>query len=91
LHEVTGIPILNDQLKRIKKTSSQTKLNRQDRFQNLDNAFAIEDATTIQGKRVLLLDDVVTTGATLISAAQALLDSGCASLNIYTLASAFEM
>jgi ComF family protein len=91
LHEVTGIPMLNDQLKRIKKTSSQTKLNRQDRFHNLDNAFAIEDVSAIHEKRVLLLDDVVTTGATLISAAQALLDAGCASLSIYTLASAFEM
>ena len=91
LHEVTGIPLMTDQFKRTKKTSSQTKLNRQDRFQNLDNAFAIEDESKIQGKHVLLLDDVITTGATLISAGQAILDAGCASLSIYTLATAFEL
>lgn len=91
ISELSNIPLLKNVLKRTKKTSSQTKLNRNERFQNLDEAFVVENLDKIQGKHILLLDDVVTTGATLISAGQALLNAGCASLSIYTLATAFEM
>jgi ComF family protein len=91
MSEILDMPSLLDVLKRSKQTTSQTKLNREDRFQNLDQAFMIENKQKIQGKHVLLVDDVVTTGATLISAGQCLLDAGCASLSIYTLASSFEL
>ena len=91
MSEMLEIPSVIDVLKRSKQTTSQTKLNRVDRFQNLDKAFMVENKQKIQGKHVLLVDDVVTTGATLISAGQCLLDAGCASLSIYTLASAFEL
>lgn len=91
MSEMLEIPSVIDVLKRSKQTTSQTKLNRVDRFQNLDKAFIVENNLKIQGKHVLLVDDVVTTGATLISAGQCLLDAGCASLSIYTLASAFEL
>jgi acetylornithine deacetylase/succinyl-diaminopimelate desuccinylase-like protein len=53
--------------------------------------FIIENKEKIQGKHVLLVDDVETTGATLISAGHCLLESGCASLSAYTLASSFEL
>ena len=91
MSEILEIPSAIDILKRSKQTSSQTKLNRENRFQNLDQAFMIENKEKIQGKHVLLVDDVVTTGATLISAGHCLLDSGCASLSAYTLASSFEL
>jgi ComF family protein len=91
LSEVSDIPLFKNSLSRTKKTTSQTKLNRNERFQNLDEAFVVENLDKIQGKHILLLDDVVTTGATLISAGQALLNAGCANLSIYTLATAFEM
>lgn len=91
LSEVSKIPLLKDVLSRSKRTTSQTKLNRNERFQNLDEAFVVENLDKIKGKDIILLDDVVTTGATLISAGQALLNAGCASLSIYTLATAFEM
>jgi ComF family protein len=91
LSEYSSIPVLKDVLMRSKKTTSQTKLDRNERFQNLNEAFDIENEGKIKGKHILLVDDVVTTGATLISAGQALLNAGCASLGIYTLATAFEM
>jgi ComF family protein len=91
LSEVSKIPLIKDSLSRTKKTTSQTKLDRNERFQNLNEAFDIENEGKIKGKHILLVDDVVTTGATLISAGQALLNAGCASLSIYTLATAFEM
>lgn len=91
MSEVTGLPMMTNLLKRTKRTTSQTKLNRNERFQNLDEAFIVHNADKIKDKEILLLDDVVTTGATLISAGQALLQAGCKSLSIYTLATAFEM
>ena len=91
LSEVSNIPLFKDSLSRTKKTTSQTKLDRNERFANLDDAFVVENADKIKGKHILLLDDVVTTGATIIAAGQVLLNAGCASLSIYTLATAFEM
>lgn len=91
LSEVSNLPMYKDVLTRNKKTISQTKLDRNERFQNLDAAFNVVNVEKIKGKHLVLLDDVVTTGATLISAGQSLLEAGCASLSIYTLATAFEV
>ena len=91
MSEILKISCNGDILKRRKQTTSQTHLNRVDRFQNLNQAFHVEKKDSIKGKNLVLIDDVVTTGATLISAGQSLLDAGCASLSIYTLAVAFEM
>lgn len=91
LQELTNIPMSTDILFRAKQTTSQTQLDRQHRFQNLEDAFATKDLDTIRGKRVLLVDDVVTTGATLVSAGLCILNADCASLSVYTMASAFEL
>lgn len=91
LQELTNIPMSTDILFRAKQTNSQTQLDREHRFQNLDNAFAIKDSDAIRGKRVLLVDDVVTTGATLVSAGLCILDAGCVGLSVYTMACAFEL
>lgn len=61
---------------RVKQTRSQTGLNRKQRFRNLQNAFAVSSCTPLQGKRILLVDDVLTTGATLNMAAKALKNAG---------------
>ena len=53
---------------------------------NVHGAFAIRDAASIEGRRVLLIDDVATTGATLNACATALLDAGAASVHGLTLA-----
>lgn len=90
LEEKLGIKQLENSLKRSKQTSSQTKLNRLERFENLYNAFVVDNTKQIEGKHILLIDDVITTGATLVSASEALYSAGISSLSIYTLACAFD-
>lgn len=61
-------------LKRTKNTKKQTSLRRSDRQKNMENAF--EATLTAEGKRVLLIDDVMTTGATMNAASVALKKQG---------------
>ncbi|MDG5765956.1 ComF family protein [Balneolales bacterium ANBcel1] len=68
---VTGSEVLNGNvMKRVKKTRTQTGLNAQKRRKNLDGAFRLEDPGRIRDERVLLIDDVITTGATVMALAQ---------------------
>lgn len=53
-------------------TASQTRKNRIERFENMQQVFAVKDKTGIAGQHVLLVDDVVTTGSTLIGCAEVL-------------------
>ena len=66
-------PILNNLLIRSSNTDSQTKKNRLDRFQNMQNVFEINKYIPIEYKHFLLIDDVITTGATLEACSTALL------------------
>lgn len=67
-------------LQRTKETETQVKLDRAGRLKNLKGAFACRDNKTVEGKTILLVDDVTTTGATLNECAQVLLDSGAKSV-----------
>jgi ComF family protein len=74
-------------LKKIKATVSQTKTGgRLARFKNASGVFKVENNDNIEGKSVLLVDDVLTSGATLEVAAQALLDAGCKEIYIAVIA-----
>jgi competence protein ComFC len=75
LSELFDIP-LQESIKRTKKTSPQAKLSRQKRLENLKDVFNVVAGQQLTGKRILLIDDVVTTGATLQECKQALLDIG---------------
>lgn len=88
LSEQSNIPYECSILLRKKKTRSQVGLTSKERYQNLKNAFVIEETkkNKLEGKSILVIDDVITTGATINSAAIALKKSGAKSVNILSLA-----
>ena len=75
ISDQTGIPIHNA-LKRKKNTKSQVTLAPKERIENMQGAFIIRDKEMIVNKRVILIDDVITSGATISSAAQVLQNAG---------------
>lgn len=75
-------------LKRKKMTSKQANLNRKERKKNLIGAFSVKKEVICRNRTILLLDDVMTTGTTLTSAASALLEAGAKKVKILVLARA---
>lgn len=65
-------PVINNNLIRTHYTKHQTLLNHENRKKNISNAFTVSNQTAIIGQRILLIDDVVTTGASLNEAARVL-------------------
>ncbi|AQG81462.1 ComF family protein [Spirosoma montaniterrae] len=84
--ESLGIPARTDILIREQFKTSQTKKNRVERWENVKTVFAVTDPTAIAGKNIILIDDVLTTGATLGACATELLQKGCKSVGVITLA-----
>ena len=78
--QVLKKPMVPAALERVVDTPSQTTLTKAERLINLKNVFALNDAVDIKGKRVLLVDDVHTTGATFDVAAKILKDAGAESV-----------
>ncbi len=83
--EVLQKPVLREVVIRSTATESQTRKNRVERWQNMEGVFDIADTSKIKGKHLLLVDDVVTTGATLESCGRALLNAEATRLSIATL------
>jgi ComF family protein len=75
-------------LVRRKHTLAQAGLGKQERRANLKGAFTVPQPKAVEGKRILLVDDVLTTGATVAECTKALRDSGAASVNVLALARA---
>ena len=75
-------------LRRTRKTPTQTGLSRQARKENIRRAFSPAGKNRIQGKNLLLIDDVCTTGATVNECARTLKSGGAACVNVLTLARA---
>jgi predicted amidophosphoribosyltransferase len=77
-----------DALSRTAWTQPQTGLGRKKRMENIKGAFSVGDESKVKGKRVLLVDDVYTTGATVDECAKAILGGGAVSVDVLTLARA---
>ena len=83
----TGIPMRADLLRRVAPTRTQTLLSRSERAANVKGAFACRaDGAVLKGRRVVLIDDVLTTGATSNACAKVLRGQGAAEVCVWTVA-----
>ncbi len=69
-------------LERLDNTETQTKRKRIDRWENVQHSFSLNPGIDIKGKKILLVDDVITTGATIESCAQILLDNNVREVHV---------
>jgi ComF family protein len=83
-----GPPVMADWLVRRRRTSSQGRLGPVARVRNVRGAFAVRRGCDVKGKRIVLVDDVLTTGATVEECARVLRRGGAASIGVLTLSRA---
>jgi len=83
----TGIPLETKSFVKIKNTPPQRGLTGKERIQNIKGSFSVINTSNIEGKRILLIDDVMTTGSTVNECARVLLEEGKAdNVDVITLA-----
>lgn len=80
------VPAIPDALRRRRRTPSQGTLGRTQRQRNVRKAFAVHDERLVAGRSVLLVDDVLTTGATVGECTRVLLSAGATAVDVLTLA-----
>lgn len=83
-----NVPVLNDIVVRSKTTTTQTNKQRVERWTNVDGTFVIQNQSSFIGKNILLVDDVITTGATLEACSNAILSIENTTVSISVLAHA---
>jgi ComF family protein len=83
-----GLPLVCDNLVRVRPTRPQVELSGEERVKNVAGAFALQRPGLVIDKRILLIDDVFTTGATLNECASVLRSTGAAQVIVFTLARA---
>ena len=88
ISEIMNIPIAEKCLVRNVFTSTQTKKSRDERYENVKDIFELKSAEKLQNKHILLVDDVLTTGATLMSAGKTLMQVKGIKISVATVACA---
>jgi competence protein ComFC len=86
LSEALAVPLTEKLLRRVVPTATQTRLSRPERAANMRGAFTVRPGARLDGERVVLVDDVFTTGATTSACAQALLGAGAGAVCVWTVA-----
>lgn len=86
LGEALDIPVNISSVKRLYKSQTQTRKTRQQRWENVKDIFSISHPEEIMGKKILLTDDIVTTGATIEACAQQLFKAGASKISVITIA-----
>ncbi len=89
ISEVTGIPLAPKAIKRVRASATQTRKTRAERWQNMEGIFAVSPNLE-ENRHILLVDDVITTGATLDACASALQQVKGTRVSIITLAYAMQ-
>jgi ComF family protein len=84
--QIIKVPVFKDVVARISDTDTQTHKNRMERWQNINGKFELKDSNLLQHKHVMLVDDVITTGATLDACATALLQAEDIRISVAALA-----
>lgn len=82
ISEATGLPVADKVVRRTAFTKSQTSLLRWERMENMEGIWELADGSKIKGKHVLIVDDIITTGATTIACAEQLLKAGDVKISI---------
>jgi ComF family protein len=88
LSKTLKIPYSDTFLERTVKTETQTRKSRIARWENVQHAFRVKVPREIAGKNIVLVDDVVTTGATLQACIHVLMAAGCAEVRVICIAEA---
>ena len=88
INEIMNVPIAENCLVRKVFTDTQTKKSREERWQNVKDIFDVKNPSQLEGKHVLVVDDVLTTGATLMSAGKALMKVDGIKISVVTAACA---
>ena len=84
--DILKVPYHDSVVKRVTATKTQTRKSKLERWENVNYAFLVSDPTLVSGKRILIVDDVVTTGATVEACAKSLLNAGAMEISIACLA-----
>ena len=83
--EILALPVFKDVITRPQHTETQTKKGRIERWRNIEGKFQLKNSSAIQNKHLLLVDDVITTGATLEACGNELLSAENVTLSLATL------
>jgi ComF family protein len=85
---ICGVPVLHDALKRVRATPQQVGLSKPERADNVQGAFRVpsDQKISVAGRRLVLIDDVLTSGATVDTCARALLRAGAAHVDVLVFA-----
>jgi competence protein ComFC len=86
LGTATQLPVNARLLRRVRPTRTQTQLHREERLENVRNAFAMRGGRRLNGERIVLVDDVFTTGATTSACAGVLKAAGAGEVCVWTVA-----
>ena len=85
ISDITGIPVAAKAIRRLRFDKSQTSMRRPERQENVEGVFQLKAADAVSGRHVLLVDDVITTGATMTACARELLKAGNATVSLLSL------
>lgn len=84
--DVTGLPVETQAVRRVVERPSQTTLHGRSRRENVEGVFRLADPARVAGRHLLMVDDVLTTGSTLLALGRTLMEAGGVRLSVLTLA-----